>query len=319
MTRCRPAPPCCGAPPRRRAAAPGRAAPARSAWRLRRAAGRLAPVAAALLLTACEAVVVLDLDLDADGSGRVEVRLEVDEPAAAALEETVAESARVAGDAEGGSAGDGGGAGDEGAEDGDGAPAAGDPLDAFTAVVEELDGWEATEAREADGGRTVAAVTHVDGPDELEEVTAALAGALDGPEGRLLGPLAVAVGEETLRLEGELAADVDPAAALGWAGRPEDLRVDGEPLEAVLDRGDGPLAVRLTAEMPGTVRESDADAVDGRRVTWQAVPGEVREIHAVAERDGRGWPLWGPAAVGGLAAALALAAGILRWWRLRRR
>jgi hypothetical protein len=125
------------------------------------------------------------------------------------------------------------------------------------------------------------------------------------------------VEEETLRLDGELAADIDPVAALGWARPPEDPRVDGEPLEAVLAADDGPLAVRLTAEMPGAVLDSDADAVDDRRVSWQAVPGEVREIHAVAERGGPGGPAWVVAGVGLLAAVLVGVAVVVV--RLRRR
>lgn len=253
-------------------------------------------IGAAMLLTACEAAVVLALDVDADGSGRVEVRLEADSSAVAALDEAVAEAAATSD------------------------VAVGDPVDAFAATARELEDWEVTDTATDDGGRLVAAATHVDGPAELESVTSELAAALDVREGRLLGPVTVAVDEaaDTVRLDGELAADVDPAAVLGWAEPPDDLRVDGEPVERLASGDDAPLDVRVTATLPGPVVEADADDIDGQTLTWRGQPGEVREIHAVAERPAvsdRAWIVGGGVAAAALAAAGVLVLG--RRWRAR--
>lgn len=237
------------------------AAPARR--RSRRAALlALTVVGAAVVLSACDAAVVLNLDVAADGSGRVEVRLEADRAAVAAVDEAVAE-ADAAADV-----------------------AVGDPLDGFAATARDLDGWEVTDTRPDDGGRVIAAATDVSGPAELESVTSELAAALDGPGGRLLGPVTVAVDEaaDTVRLDGELAAEVDPAAALGWAQPPADLRVNGEPVSRLAAGGDAPLGVRVTATLPGPVVDANADEVDGQTLTWHGEPGEVRELHAVARR-----------------------------------
>lgn len=265
----------------------------------RRRTRRRAPIAvsaigAAVLLTACEAAVVLALDVDADGSGRVEVRLEADGSAVAAVDEAVAEAAGVSD------------------------VAVGDPIDAFAATARELEDWEVTDAATDDGGRVVAAATDVDGPAELESVTSELAAALDVTEGRLLGPMTVAVDEaaDTVRLDGELAAEVDPAAALGWAEPPDDLRVDGEPVDRLASADDAPLDVRVTATLPGPVVEADADDVDGQTLTWHGQPGEVREIHAVAERPAvseRAWMVGGGVAAAALAAAVVLVLLVRRW------
>lgn len=251
-------------------------------------------IGAAVLLSACEAAVVLDLDVDADGSGRVEVRLEADGPAVAAVDEAVAEAAATT------------------------EVAVGDPIDAFAVTARELEEWEVTDTTTDDGGRVVAAATDVDGPAELEAVTSELAAALDVTEGRLLGPVTVAVDEaaDTVRLDGELAADVDPAAALGWAEPPDDLRVDGEPVDRLASGDDAPLGVRVTATLPGPVVEADADDIDGQTLTWHGQPGEVREIHAVAERPAvseRAWMVGGGVAGAALAAAVVLVILVRRW------
>lgn len=263
----------------------------RQTWQ--RAGIAVSAIGAVLLLGGCEADLVLDLDVDADGSGRVEVRLETDESAVAAVDEAVADAAAAAD------------------------VAVGDPLDAFAATARDLDEWKATDAPTDDGGRIVAAGTDVDGPTELESVTSELAAALDGPEGRLLGPMTVAVddGDDTVRLEGELAAEVDPAAALGWAEPPDDLRVDGEPVDGLAAGDDAPLGVRVTATLPGPVVDANADEVDGQTLTWRGEPGEVREIHAVAERPAvseRAWMVGGAVAAAVLAAAVVLVALLLR-------
>lgn len=263
----------------------------RQTWR--RAGLAVSAIGAAVLLGACEADLVLDLDVDADGSGRVEVRLETDESAVAAVDEAVADAAAATD------------------------VAVGDPLGAFAATARDLDGWEVTDATADEGGRIVAAATEVDGPAELESVTSELAAALDGPDGRLLGPVTVAVDEtaDTVRLEGELAAEVDPAAALGWAEPPEDLRVAGEPLDRLAAGDDAPLGVRVTATLPGPVVDANADDVDGQTLTWHGEPGEAREIHAVAERPAvseRAWRVGGAVAAVLLAAAVVLVALLLR-------
>lgn len=261
----------------------------------RRLAGTVALVATAVLLTACHAELVLDVDLNADGSGRVRVRVTTDQAALAAVDRAVAD-AGAASDVD-----------------------VGHPLDAFAATVTRLDGWELTDTVTDDGGRTVAATTDVDGPAELARVTGQLAGALDVPEGRLLGPLQATLDGDRLQLDGELAADVDPAAALGWRedgvatrGR---LRLDDEPLTRVLARDDPPVSVRLTATMPGPVIDSDADAVDGRQLTWRARLGEVRRIRAVARRPEPSTLPW--LAGGIVAVGLVAALGGGWWWRRR--
>lgn len=249
--------------------------------------------AAALVLTACDAAVVLDVRLDGDGSGRVTVRVEADRAAVAAIDRAV----------------------DEAAADSD--LAVGNPLDAFAATVRRLPGWELTDRVTDDGGRVVAAGTDVGGPGELERVTRQLSGALTGADGQLLGPVSVSVASQRIRLDGELAADVDPAAALGWSGQDRELRWDGQPLAQALAGDDAPVSVRLTATMPGPVLDSDADTQQGQRLTWHAELDRVRHVHAVAQRP---LPTRRPWLVGGVAAGVAVLAGLgaVWWWRRRK-
>lgn len=274
---------------------PARHVPARA----RRPALLLAVVLMATLLAACEATVALDVTVDADGSGQVAVRLATDAAAAAAVDEAVADAGATS--------------------DVDVAH----PFDAFVSTVEGLDGWEVSDTRDDDGARTLAATTDVDDADELEAVTADLAAALDGAEGRLLGPVRLHVDEETVRLDAELAAVVDVPAALGVAGDEVQLRARGDGSGAPRDlddllAGDPPLSVRLGAEMPGAVADTDADVVDGRQLVWHAEPGAVREVHAVASRSvpptQRPWLL----AAGGAVLLIATAVGVLAVRRLRR-
>lgn len=247
--------------------------------------GRVVIVAfAGALLAGCEADFVLNLIVDGDGSGRVGLQVAADE-------ELVAELEAAASDLEG--------------LDAD----AVDPLDALAAELDDLTGWDA-EVERADGGRRVTATTRVAEAAGFVEATTALSEGLASPGVSLLGPIAVSVDEERVRVDGHAEYRLGPEALL--------VDVDGDEADAAVHAAASELLetldVRVTVELPAPPEDANAHDTQGRELTWHVPPGEVAQVQAVGPRAGL--PVWTPWVAAGAAALVAL--GGLAGWLVRR-
>jgi hypothetical protein len=232
----------------------------------------------AVLLTGCRMTVDARIDLTGDGSGTLEMVLTADAE--------LAQAAQAAGV---------------------------DPLGRLVTRVEALDGWE---AREDDGGgddgqRVVRLRSGFGSPTQFSDRWTALTDALDAPEGRLLGPLDVAVDEDagTVAVEGTLAVAPSEVAAA-------DLGTDLVDLTAQLRDA---LAVSLTVQTPGTpimtdgtVAYEDQEAAEGpATVTWTVPVGAEVPVTLVADQGGIDWLALALPVGGGLLAVLLVAGGVL--------
>jgi len=179
-----------------------------------------------------------------------------------------------------------------------------DPLAALADAGADLRGWRV--ARRTDGAlQGVTLTTTFDDPDELAMVSAQFAEAVAAPELRPLGPLRLEVDDSTVDLRGSAALALDAAAVRGLGVRPARAR----------DVLDDSVQMRVTAQMPGEVLQTNADAQSDDRVAWTIAPGQRRTLRVVARRP------WTLARLGrllitvegliGLAIALALIYG----WR----
>lgn len=135
-------------------------------------------VVATVLLTACQARLVIDISVDARGGGQLTVRLGADD-------DLLAEAAQ----------------------------AGVDPLDDLAEVGRRLEdaGWETVEAVADDGGRTVALTVGFADPEAFNEVAADLVEALAAPEVVVLERLRLSIDEGELRLEGLATLEPGPA------------------------------------------------------------------------------------------------------------
>jgi hypothetical protein len=226
----------------------------------------------ALCLVGCEVGLDVGVDVERDGSGTLSVSLRADREAQDAA-----------------------------------TSAGGDPLAVFAAAVQALEaqGWRARDERLADGTRAVALSRGFADPAELERLSSELAEALAAPEGRLLEPLRVVMGEDTVRVEGAAAVQPGPAVA--------DLGLTPESVTAML-RERGAFDYTLGVRLPDPERVLAANATrtdpDGRLV-WQVAPGEAVAISAEGVRPQFPWLLVGAAAAGALLLA-AVAVLLLR-------
>lgn len=187
-----------------------------------------------------------------------------------------------------------------------------DPMARLVERVEALDGWRAAEEGDSDedGERVVGIRTAFASPEEFQRRWQDLTAALDAPEGRLLGPLSVAVDEEagTVAVDGSLAAVVTEVAAA-------DAGTDVAALTAQLQDA---VAVALSVRTPGTPLQADGEvafddptAAEGpATVTWAVPAGGEVAVGLVAERGGVDWPALALPIGGGLLAVLLVAGGV---------
>jgi hypothetical protein len=234
----------------------------------------------ALLLGGCRLSLDVAIDLERDGGGSIAVAVGIDDELAAA-----ATSAGV------------------------------DPLQRMADRIRAADdGWRVREVDgEGDRIRLVELTSSFADPDDFGVRWASLVEALDAPEARLLGPMAVVVDDEagTVAVEGEVRLEVTEVAAAD----------SGIALDVLSEQVGRAVSSTLAVQTPGTplstdgqISREDADAVDGpATVTWVARSGEVVPVSLTAEQGGGTSPLL--VALGGAVALLLVAGGV---WAQRR-
>lgn len=236
----------------------------------------------AVLATGCQLSLDVGVTVDRDGSGRLELRVAADE---ALVEQTRAAEAA--------------------------------PLDILTDRREDLEaaGWEVTETAPPDGGRAVELASAFADPGAFEALTADLAGALAGPELRLLEPFELTVTDDRVVLEGRASlVPTDAVAELGLSREEAIAWLSGEQ-GAPDGAADAGMSYQVTATLPGEIVATTATQRNGRTLSWSVPPGEEVGIRAVSRRpEPPRWPLW----AGALAGAAAAGAG-LGVWRFRAR
>lgn len=231
----------------------------------------------ALLAAGCEARLQVDVLVDAEGAGTLTVGLAAD----AALRSEV----RARGV---------------------------DPLDDLAATGQGLEGegWVVSDARLTDGGREVRLSATFAGPEEFNELTAALAGALAAPEVVLLDHLRLEVTPDVVRLEGAAGLVPTPSAP-----------ASGTAVAEMLDRmtAERAFVYEFVVTMQGELLETTATHRDGDRLRWRVEPGESLVLVAVAERPrSETWVIVVSGSAGGLV-ALLLGLALTRRRRRRRR
>lgn len=180
-----------------------------------------------------------------------------------------------------------------------------DPLARLaTQARERGDGrWQVSERNRDDGGREVRLQVTAADPDALRQVTVQLTRTLNGPELRVLDPLAVSVTDDQIRIDGGAALLVGDAAT-DTAGRsPEEATAL---LAEVVE-------YEIRVRLPGPLIDSNADRVEGTEdapvLVWAVPAGQEQRLRAVAQRPTAPWPvLAGAAAAGALVALLLVVA-----------
>lgn len=244
---------------------------------------------AALLLTGCQLSLSVDVVLDGDAAGSLTVAVATD----ADLQQLATEAGV-------------------------------DPLGRMVERVQTMDGgWTVTEdPPDAGGGRTVALRSEFGSPAEFALRYAEMLEVLQAPEARLLGPLTLALDEETdlISLSGELPLEVTQVAA-------DDYGTDVADLTSQLD---GVVQSSLTVTTPGAVQRSNAAQILVEEETvaepypdapatmsWQALPGSVTQVATTFERGGLDLLRVAIFAGLGLLALLLILGGILAQRRRR--
>lgn len=226
----------------------------------------------ALLTSACQLSLATDIGVEADGSGSLELAVAVDEELAQLLDDAGADLTLGLDDAE---------------------AAAPD--------------WEVEEVEDV-AGRELRFRATFDEPAEL----AALVDELHAD----LGPEDPAILRD-VELEVDAEGRVDFAAEAGLAlptttgATGDGVTFDAEDLTALIEREGGRVArYDLRLELPGRPRAHDADAREGRTLTWSLPVGEMRSVRATSEPPAdRTWLLVGASfLVSGVAALLAVVA-----------
>jgi hypothetical protein len=169
-------------------------------------------------------------------------------------------------------------------------------------------GWQVTEERRDDLGRTVRLTADFAGPEEFEVLTRDLAEALAAPEIRMLEPFTLELTDERVVLRG--GAGLQPTGVAAEPGvAPQDVL-------RLLDAEDS-LVYDVRVRLPGEVLEHNANRRQEDVLVWDVRPGEQVEVVAVGTRPS---PLVPVVAVGLLAGVSAgLAVVFLRRRRLGRR
>lgn len=183
-----------------------------------------------------------------------------------------------------------------------------DPLAELAGAVDGLRGWEVAHRQAPDGEPAVTLHTDFDDPDDLQHVTTQFSEGLAAAEIAPLGPLRLALTDDTMTLAGT--ADLRVRDAVRELGL---TRSDAR--EALTDG----LRMRITARMPGEVLATNADRrIDRQTVEWTVAAGRQRTLRVEAERP---WTvgrllrlLLGPYGL----SALLIGAALLVAWRLRR-
>jgi hypothetical protein len=215
--------------------------------------------ALAVLLTGCRLTLSVGIDVAPDAGGTLSVSVTSD----AELEESAA-------------------------------AAGSDPLGRLADRVEALDGpWSVSDVTGDDGARTVDLTAPFADPAGFDALYADLRAALDAPEARLLGPMALERDPESGRMtvRGELPLELTEVAA---ADLGTDVAALTEQLAAVVESSlsvttPGPLAA--DAAPSGIVTVEDAVVAppypdEPVTVTWVAVPGSAVPVDVAFEPGG---------------------------------
>lgn len=198
----------------------------------------------ALAAGACQLTLAADVGVEADGSGRLEIAFRLDRELADRLADSGVDVTR-------------------GIEEADGGARA----------------WEVSDTDEA-SGREVRLVTQFDDPAQLGERVDDLHAGLGDEDGAILRDVELAVDQQGAARFRARAGLVLPTAA-GAEG--DGVAFDADDLAALVER-DGARIVRydLRLTLPGPPVEHDADAVDGRILTWQLPVGRMRTVEVLA-------------------------------------
>ena len=194
-----------------------------------------------------------------------------------------------------------------------------DPLGRLVERVQGLEGpWQVSQAEADDGSRTVELSAPFADPAEFDLRYGELQDALDAPEARLLGPLALSQDAETgvITVEGELPLEVTEVAAadIGTDVATLTEQIAGIVSSSVRVHTPGPLvgdpASTAVVTVDGEVVRPpypDADSV----VTWPAVPGVVVPLAVAFEPGGPDLLRLALFGGGALLALLLVAGGVL--------
>jgi hypothetical protein len=154
------------------------------------------------------------------------------------------------------------------------AAAGADPLTALEQAGRELRGWRVTRPDGAALERMVNLSTRFRDPEHLEQLTTQFAEGLAGPELAPLGPMHVDVTDDTVALTGT--ADLRVSRAV------RELGLTRRQARNRLAEG---VRFRVTARMPGTVLQTNADSrPDDTTVVWDIAPGERQALRVSATR-----------------------------------
>ncbi|MBU2600851.1 MAG: hypothetical protein KKA32_01595 [Actinobacteria bacterium] len=212
----------------------------------------------------CKIEMSLDTVIEADGSGTVGVRLAADKE----MRDLIAQQA-----------------GDES-----------DLFGEFESGVPE--GWESSSDTDADGTRWVKATRSFADPAELEALLAEGTEEAQGPADSI-GAQDFSLSQERtfFTVKTEFSADWDPAAAMAEVSEEAPLGTDLASLASIFQ-------VENRVTLPGSIKDHNADLVEGNTLVWQPLVSGVTQMTAssVAYR----WP-----AIAGVALAVLVLLGAI--------
>lgn len=138
-----------------------------------------------------------------------------------------------------------------------------------------------------DGSLSLRFQTRFSGPEEFAALTDGLNSALDGEDARLFEGLRLRRTEEgAVAFSGRVGVLLPAAPGARGVG----VGFGAPALQQLLaSHGDELLRFQLRLTLPALPAQHDADEVDGRRLTWTAPIGRMREVSAVSEVPPRGW------------------------------
>ena len=220
-------------------------------------------VCAAALLCGCQLDGEIDVTVDGDGGGTMAFTVAADE-----------ELLRAAGDA------------------------GVDPLAHVEQAGAGLEGWDVAR-RDAGGGAAITLSTSFSDGRQLERITGDFARALAGPELAPLGPMRVAVTDDTVTLDG--------TAGLAVTSQVRELGLTRRQAHEQLAES---VDVRVSARMPGQILRTNADErPDDTTAVWHIEAGERRTLEVTAHRP---WSLARVLSlIGGPYVATAVVIGVL--------
>lgn len=178
-----------------------------------------------------------------------------------------------------------------------------------------VEGWE-VEQLDLDDGRQVVVRTDFEDADDLSTLVDELHSGLGPDDPAVLRDVSLRVDDEG---RAELAADAGLLLPTTTGAEGDGVAFDGEDLAALIEREGAKVArYDLRVTLPGTPRAHNADARDGRELTWTLPIGEMRAISASSEPPAdRTWALVGATfLVSAAAAALVVVVSRRRGSRL---